>query len=665
MEKRNAAARLESAGAGRSLRLEFGHRIAWPGVTLKAPGGRWDLRAYQRLALDVKNVGASAATLCCRVDNPGADGYRHCLTGRIRLAAGEAGALRVELIRKPPLPPGIKFFGMRGTPFGLLRKRFIDPSNVVQLILFAPKPKADSAFLVDNIRAEGRYTPPSETKIDPKKFFPMIDEFGQYIHRDWPGKTHSLADFAAHREQEARDLKQHPGPQGWDEYGGWAAGPQLKATGFFRAEKYKGKWWLVDPKGRLFWSHGADCVRPGHATTPITDRKHWFKLPAPDSPFAQFFGKGRWAPRGYYKGRSYESYDFSSANLLRKYGAAWLDRFADVSHRRLRSWGMNTIGNWSDPRIYLKRRTPYVVPIHFGGPTIQGSRGIWRKFRDVFDPGFQKALRQRLAREKGLSAGDPWCIGYFIDNELGWGKDTSLARATLASPPDQAAKKAFLADLKAKYRDIARLNTAWGTKHASWDALLQSRKAPKGAGARSDLLAFNRRIAETYFRLCRDAVKEIAPNNLYLGCRFSSVNDLAASAACKYCDVVSYNRYRYTVARVRPPKGEDKPILIGEFHFGALDRGLFHTGLRPVADQVERGKAYQRYVRSALDNPFIVGTHWFQYGDQATTGRGDGENYQIGFVDVCDTPYVETVAACREVGYTLYQRRANASRGGQ
>jgi hypothetical protein len=44
--------------------------------------------------------------------------------------------------------------------------------------------------------------------------------------------------------------------------------------------------------------------------------------------------------------------------------------------------------------------------------------------------------------------------------------------------------------------------------------------------------------------------------------------------------------------------------------------------------------------------------------DQATTGRGDGENYQIGFLDVCDTPYAETVAASREVGESMYRRRA-------
>jgi hypothetical protein len=53
-----------------------------------------------------------------------------------------------------------------------------------------------------------------------------------------------------------------------------------------------------------------------------------------------------------------------------------------------------------------------------------------------------------------------------------------------------------------------------------------------------------------------------------------------------------------------------------------------------------------------------VGTHWFQFGDQATTGRGDGENYQIGFLDVCDTPYAETIAAARQVGYGLYATRS-------
>ena len=54
-----------------------------------------------------------------------------------------------------------------------------------------------------------------------------------------------------------------------------------------------------------------------------------------------------------------------------------------------------------------------------------------------------------------------------------------------------------------------------------------------------------------------------------------------------------------------------------------------------------------------------MGTHWFQYMDEATTGRPyDEENYQIGLVDSCDTPYAETIEAVREVGYRMYAVRA-------
>jgi agarase len=54
----------------------------------------------------------------------------------------------------------------------------------------------------------------------------------------------------------------------------------------------------------------------------------------------------------------------------------------------------------------------------------------------------------------------------------------------------------------------------------------------------------------------------------------------------------------------------------------------------------------------------MVGTHWFQYQDQPTTGRVyDEENYQIGFVDIADTPYAELVAAARSVAAQLYSLR--------
>jgi len=43
--------------------------------------------------------------------------------------------------------------------------------------------------------------------------------------------------------------------------------------------------------------------------------------------------------------------------------------------------------------------------------------------------------------------------------------------------------------------------------------------------------------------------------------------------------------------------------------------------------------------------------------DQATTGRGDGENDQIGLLDSCDTPYPETIQAVRKIGKIMYEQR--------
>jgi hypothetical protein len=244
-----------------------------------------------------------------------------------------------------------------------------------------------------------------------------------------------------------------------------------------------------------------------------------------------------------------------------------------------------------------------------------------------------------------------------VDNELAWGEELSLATAALASPPEQAAKQRFLAELQRKYESIGQLNEAWGSEHASWDALAEERTPPDTDKAREDLAEFATEIAERYFRTCSEVVKETAPNNMYLGCRFAWVNDRVVRAAAEHCDVIAYNLYRDSVADFRLPDGIDRPVIIGEFHFGALDRGMFHTGLRPVANQAARAQAYKDYVTGALRNPCIVGSHWFQYGDQATTGRGDGENYQIGLVDICDTPYPETIQAVREVGGAMYRTR--------
>jgi agarase len=67
---------------------------------------------------------------------------------------------------------------------------------------------------------------------------------------------------------------------------------------------------------------------------------------------------------------------------------------------------------------------------------------------------------------------------------------------------------------------------------------------------------------------------------------------------------------------------------------------------------------YRDYIHSVVDHPAFVGCAWFEYVDEPLTGRAyDGENYNIGFVTITDTPYPEMVEAAKTVHAEAYARR--------
>jgi hypothetical protein len=57
-------------------------------------------------------------------------------------------------------------------------------------------------------------------------------------------------------------------------------------------------------------------------------------------------------------------------------------------------------------------------------------------------------------------------------------------------------------------------------------------------------------------------------------------------------------------------------------------------------------------MEDAAANPNCVGAHWFTLYDQSAIGRFDGENYNIGFLDICNQPYKELC----EAGITTHER---------
>ena len=101
-------------------------------------------------------------------------------------------------------------------------------------------------------------------------------------------------------------------------------------------------------------------------------------------------------------------------------------------------------------------------------------------------------------------------------------------------------------------------------------------------------------------------------------------------------------------------KAIGKPMIIGEFHFGTTDRGLGESLVRTVS-QEERGVAYRHYCEAAFSHKALIGTSWFTWTDQPFFGRGDGENYNIGLIDVTDRPYPDMVKAIQAVSDNCFR----------
>ncbi len=187
------------------------------------------------------------------------------------------------------------------------------------------------------------------------------------------------------RKEGQEDLKRHPGVPHFNKYGGWADGPTLEATGWFRTEKYKGKWWLVDPEGKLFLAHGIHSVRnPGSGGV-------------------------------------------------------------DHMLKRFRSWGVTCVGGHS---YYgpLTGEFPYtlhlchsgkasrVAPIVTCNGPLSGLRGAKTtskcvphkqggkviSYEDLTEAIYRPLVRDKLRTSKEVlrAKDDPYCIGIFINNEL-------------------------------------------------------------------------------------------------------------------------------------------------------------------------------------------------------------------------------------------------------
>lgn len=436
---------------------------------------------------------------------------------------------------------------------------------------------------------------------------PLVDEFGQWNLGDYEGKIKSEQQLRKEWNIEDKEIVSTK-PYNYSKFGGYL-NAKVKATGFFRTEKIDGHWWFVDPQGCLFLSVGVDCVNPGGGGNAINldKRRNLYKELPP-------------AGIGYNAERPNVA-SFGTWNLFRRYGKDYPSKSKELIIKRMDKWGLNTIANWSSTEVTALNKKAFMMQLQG-----LGTEGALMGLADVYAPEYAPKLDAACKSFVEPLRNNPWVIGYFVANEPAWLEQEDRLCQLILDGQDRPIKR----ELK---------------------KFLAANDAPE---RRKQFIYNTFRI---FLETVNKTVKRYDPNHLNLGMRFGHVPDKEVQAICKDAfDVFSFNCYD-----LFPPKefmdqiieGTGLPMIIGEYHFGTVDRGMAQS-LWQVNSQLERGVAYRYYTERAYSHPGLIGTAYFQWADQDLTGRNDGENYNCGLVDVTDRPYQHQVEAMMETAKRLY-----------
>ncbi len=133
------------SGAGVEVKIVPGAN-GYPGVGFVAPAGSWDLSKFGHVETRLVNLGAKPITISLRVDNAGdwqADPWN---TESVTLDPGKAGTVRTVF----------------GYQYGMRKGFRLDPSKVVNVLLFTTKADGPQAFRIESLMAGGpaHETPP-------------------------------------------------------------------------------------------------------------------------------------------------------------------------------------------------------------------------------------------------------------------------------------------------------------------------------------------------------------------------------------------------------------------------------------------------------------------------------------------------------------------------
>lgn len=374
----------------------------------------------------------------------------------------------------------------------------------------------------------------------------------------------------------------------------------------YRVHKQQDVWWFQTPQGKPLWSLGVCCTDQGD------------KAYDPQHP------------------------SFSATHV---YGDT--DTWVKTTRKNLQSWGFNSLGGWSDADILTRNyKLPYFTVLHLGAYY----NAPWN---DLFGKEMEAAVDKAASDQIAKLRQDPNLVGYFTDNELGWWNGT-LFQTYSKLPADAPGKQALLRLIRQHYHDdFVAFEKDWITTATDFDGLAAPSELylrPGGSGALLvDKWLFT--LADRYYSLMTRTIRKYDKTRLILGDRYAQFYEVPVTqAAARYLDVASTNLgaewndgtlSHFFLDTLHHATG--KPIIITEFYMAARENRSGNknssTAFPIVQTQAERAEAFRRNVAALTALPYVIGAHWFQYYDEPSHGRKDGEDFNMGLIDIHGKPY--------------------------
>lgn len=660
---------LSVTGGAASAQVTFPNgATGYPAMGLVNSAGTWDFTNYGGVVFDLTNTSSNVVRVTAAlIDVNGKIG-----NGTVSMFANSKVTYRIgsEQLRNSITSWGVQRLSNPWQTslqtIGFSVADGFDYTKVKEIRFFSRNPQegGSATFCIDELRLLPAF--------DPDTFaITYVDRYGQLGWFSWPGKLSSDSEFATRRAAEAADLAANPAPADQDPWGAWLNGPKFPTTLFFTTKKdANGRWWLVTPKGLPFFATGVGLVTPRKPTA-ITGRETMFQwLPDSTGTYAPLYTPSK---RVYVKGLTRgTSFDFYGSNLATKYQTMdFYQSWRVNTGKRMRSWGFNTLAAFSDPLSY--EFNPRIQQLLSGGldNKITPLTGYWAPMPDVFDSRFADSIAYNNSAIINQYKWDGKLIGYFVDSEMTWSggygpvPQYSIVYATWASQGGIVRTKGvFVSMMEQKYGTIDALNAAWGTSFRDWAFVQRPVDLPAKPTAAllqdcSDMLLA---YARQYFSSVRVALKTLDPNHLYFGNKLTYFSPEVIKAADEFCDVISINHWTTNLAAAPSStiypwlKTISKPVLIGEFHAGSMERGLPQGGIYTTLNDAGRASYYDLVMSSAAKIPNMVGCCWFQYVDSPVAGEdGTGQCLNNGLVDVTDTPYASLVRQLRLTNAQIYK----------